>query len=264
MVFLARTAGARSSRLRRVEPAVQHHGLLAWHAVTRDANALRCARRCAGYIISNFTRRGGPDLLRAGNQGIQHSCILPQIAQLYALTGDRAHLEFCDYIVRRWEASNLRLLSGADRYFSIGCLKAAEMLICYQGLVELYRVTRRKAYVEAAVKYWHCILRTQIGITGNGSISETWWMVGGRPALLTNDIHPNENCVAVCWMKLSNYLLTHSGDAAYADQFEKTLYNHLLGSQALDGSDFSYYQGWKVARCTSPRRARTVAAAIAG
>jgi hypothetical protein len=226
--------------------------LLAWHGATADSRALDAACRCADYLIREFTRRDGPDpsgrasgrdLLDAGNQGIQHSCILVDLARLFAATGRKRYLDFCLAIVDRWERSNLRLVSRAERWFSIGCVKAAEMLICYQGLVELSRVTGERAFLDAAAKYWETIRRSQIGITGNGSLAENWWMRGNRPTRLTNELLPNENCVAVCWMKLSAMLLEATGDARYADAFERTLLNHLLGSQAIDGSDFSYYQG---------------------
>ena len=218
-------------------------GLLAFHEATGDRAALTAACRCADFLVASLTREGGPDLLNAGNQGIQHSCILADMARLAAATGNGAYLDFCLHIVDRWEASNLRLVSSADRYFAIGCVKAAEMLICYQGLCELARAAGDKRYVQAAGKYWDCIRRTQIGLTGCGSLAENWWMVGGQPAYLGNSVHPNENCVAVSWMKLSAMLLRATGEGAYGDAFEQTLLNHLLGSQATDGHDFSYYQG---------------------
>jgi len=226
--------------------------LTAYHELTGHAPALEVAMRCADYIASNFLRPGGPDLMRCFNAGMQHSCILREMARLYRLTGKPLYLEFCEYIVTRWESSCQRLVSAPlearDRgeffvFAAIPCWKAIEMLVCYQGIVELYRVTGDRKYLDAATYYWQAVRVVQIGLTGNGSLGETWNYIGNHPALLPNDLAPNENCVAVGFMQLSALLAEFHGEAKYWDAYERTLFNHLLGSQAIDGHDFSYYQG---------------------
>jgi DUF1680 family protein len=82
-----------------------------------------------------------------------------------------------------------------------------------------------------------------MGPTGNGSVFELWNPAAAVPAELVTELHPYENCVAVGWMQLSAELYALTGDGTYMDEFERTLYNHLLGAQAIDGHDFSYYQG---------------------
>jgi DUF1680 family protein len=91
--------------------------------------------------------------------------------------------------------------------------------------------------------YWKALKVSQIRITGNGSLGEHWNHLGNTPVQLTNDLRPNENCVAMGWMKFNADLSLFSGEGKYFDELEKTLYNHIMGSQASDGHDFSYYQG---------------------
>ena len=221
-------------------------GLLSYFEGTGEEAALAGARRAGDYLVEAFLAAEAPDLLEAVNQGIEHSCLIRPTAHLYRATGEARYLKLCEFVVRRWEESNLRLVSAPLRdehpIFRIGCLKAAEMLICYQGLVELAEATGNADYLRAAEGYWRAVDSQQIGITGNGSVAEYWTMLGNRALTVSNDLHPNENCVAACWMKLSARLLEMTGEAKYADAFERTLYNHLLGAQAVDGSDFSYYQ----------------------
>jgi len=223
-------------------------GLLTYFEHTGDARALQAAERCADFVRMRFLAPGGPDVIDAMNSGIQHSSILLEYLRLYHLTGRQEFLDFALFIVGRWEASSLRLISGPNRspgmaVDAVGCQKGVEMLICYRGILALYQATGDMQYLQAVQAYWQCVRNTQIGPTGNGTIAERWWYQGNTPIALTNDLHPNENCVAVSWMQLSAALLAQSGESCYADEFEKTLYNHLLGAQAADGSDFSYYQG---------------------
>ena len=217
-------------------------GLLSYYDVTKENVVLDAVMRCADYIASNFMSKNGPDLLNTINQGIENSCILLQMVRLYRITGKKLYKDFCDFIIQKWEATTLKLVS-TPKFSHLGCAKAAEMLICYQGLVEYGSHHGNQNYLNSAARYWDNLNDTQIGLTGNGSIAEFWNYVGNKPALLNNDIKPNENCVAVCWMKFCIALFSLDAETKYMDAFEKTLFNHLLGSQALDGSDFSYYQG---------------------
>ncbi len=217
-------------------------GLLSYYDVTKDNIVLDAVIRCADYISINYMRKDGPDLFNTINQGIENSCILRQIVRLYGITGKKIYKNFCDFIIKKWEATTLKLVSN-PKIFHLGCRKAIEMLICYQGLVDYGIQNGNKDYLNSAARYWDDINDTQIGITGNGSIAEVWSLLRNNPVLLNNDINPNENCVAVGWMKFCMALFSLDAEIKYMDAFEKTLFNHLLGSQALDGSDFSYYQG---------------------
>lgn len=222
--------------------------LLTFYEQTGEGRALSAALRCADYLRAAFLAPGGPDLLDAVNWHIQNSCILIEFVHLYRLTGNEDCLKFADFMIARWDDPAMALVSGPLRHphhaiDAVGSPKALEVLICYRGILALYHATGETRYLNAVRNYWQHVLDTQIGPTGNGSIAEIWWWLGKAPIALTNDLHPNENCVAVAWMQICAELLACSGHARFADEFEKTLYNHLLGAQALDGSDFSYYQG---------------------
>ena len=182
--------------------------LLTYYEQTGEARALAAAVRCADYLRASFLKPGGPDLLDAINWHIQHSCILIEFVRLYRLTGNAAYREFAEYIVARWDQSAMALVAGPLRnprhaIDAVGSPKAVEVLICYRGILDLYLATGEDRYLAAVLNYWQHVLDTQIGPSGNGSISEIWWWLGRAPLALTNDLHPNENCVAVAWMQLS-------------------------------------------------------------
>ena len=53
--------------------------------------------------------------------------------------------------------------------------------------------------------------------------------------------HFQETCVTVTWLKLSEQLLRLTGEGKYADEFEKTYYNALLGSMSGHGATWAKY-----------------------
>ncbi|MBD3240137.1 MAG: hypothetical protein GF331_06090, partial [Chitinivibrionales bacterium] len=221
-------------------------GLLSYYEETGNERALDSATRCLGFIADGYLSGKHPFLKGALNQGIQNACILRSAARLYGASGSEAALRFCSYIIEETEKTPIALLSAPMRAHTIsvfGCLKAIEILVCYHGMAEMYAATGDTQYLDSARKYWEMIDNTQIGITGCGSLGELWTYFGNKPLSVSTDLSPNENCVAVGWMKLSAMLHQWSGEARFFDAFERSLYNHLLGSQALDGRDFSYYQG---------------------
>ncbi len=234
--------------------------LLLYHQHSGDRAALAAAVRCADYIATSYSRADGPSLFAAINQGMENSCILIEFVRLFDLTGEPRFLEFAQWIVARWESGSTRLVSATEMglpvWTTIGTFKALESILCYRGILRLGCTTGNVRYVNAVRAYWEDLRQWMIGPTGNGAIWEFWNPSAAQPLELTNEFRANENCVAVGWMQLSAELFRLTGDPAYMDEFEKTLYNHLLGSQAIDGHDFSYYQGHLGAKvhATMPNR----------
>lgn len=217
-------------------------GLLSYYEVTEESKALDAAMKGGSYVASNYLKKDGPDLLNTTNQGIENSLILLPMAKLYRVTGKKLYKDFCDFIIRKWESTTLKFISR-PKVFHLGCVKTPETVMAYQGLIEYGIHQGRKNYIDAAAEYWEDLNDHQIGLTGNGGIVEFWNYLGNEPALLNNDCRPNENCAAVVWMRFCADLFSLNAEVKYMDAFEKTLFNHLLGSQAIDGSSFSYYQG---------------------
>ena len=110
---------------------------------------------------------------------------------------------------------------------------------CYEGLLELYRVTGKPEYKKAVENTWESIHETELNIAGSGSAMECWF--GGKDYQTMAINHYQETCVTATWIKLSQQLLRLTGDAKYADAIEQTYYNALLGSMYADGSDWAKY-----------------------
>ena len=113
------------------------------------------------------------------------------------------------------------------------------MMSCYEGLVELYRVTGEPTYADAAKAVHRNIRDTEITVIGSGSDWERW--SDGRRHQADVWKMGMETCVTVTWMKLSGQLLRLTGDPAYADEIELATYNALLGAQSPDGSWWAHH-----------------------
>lgn len=245
-------------------------GLLAYHDLTGDAKALAAARRHADRILAQFGP-GRADIATNGNwTGMASGSILEPMVLLYRRTGDPRYLDFARYIVGAWAGPAgpdlvrkalagvpvYKMFPGPDPklegYMSGGSSKAYEMMSCYEGLVELYRITGEAGYAEAARNVFANIRDTEITILGSGSSWERW--CNGR-ARQTQDLPEwMETCVTVTWIKFATQLLRLTGDPLYADAIERSAYNPLLAAQKDDGSWWCHYNPLEGQRAAAPEQ----------
>ena len=198
---------------------------------------------------------GKADIVKTGNyRGMPSSSILEPIVYLYLRTADKRYLDFAKYIVAQWETPDgPKLISAAlsgvpvsERFphpstwwsYENG-QKAYEMMSCYDGLLELYRITGEQNYLKAAEKSVKDIIDNEINIAGSGSAFECWY--NGSEYQTEPAYHTMETCVTMTWMKLCNNLLRITGNPAYADEIEKSAYNALMASMKYDGSEIAKY-----------------------
>jgi DUF1680 family protein len=227
---------------------VQAHdilGLLSYAARSGSATALAAARRVADRVLADFGP--GKRLLHTGpHGGMASSAILEPMIWLYWQTGDDLYLDFGRWIVdENWEAEGgpaiSRSLLAGRGVAQTGNAKAAEMLICFTGLVELYRATGDEKYLAPVLIGWQDIVEHHLYITGSASTGEYFQ----TNYALRNDgfLMLGETCVSMTWLYLNLSLGRLTGEAKYFDMVEQTLYNHLLGAQSADGRGWAYYLG---------------------
>ena len=228
-------------------------GLLAYYDLTKEPKALFAARKEADFLIREIAERKALIVKLGNHRGMAASSVLEPICLLYARTGDKKYLDFAEEIVRQWETNDgPQLISKADLDVSKRFpkpktnwygweqgQKAYEMMSCYEGLLELYRLTGKDTYKVAVEKTWLNIRDTEINIAGSGSSMETWFE--GKKMQTFPVTHYQETCVTATWIKFSQQLLRLTGEAKYADAIEQTFYNALLGAMNHDGSDWAKY-----------------------
>lgn len=227
-------------------------GLLDYYDLTKDSKSLNAAKKMADNLIKDLDKADGIIVTKGNYRGMAASSILEPICQLYRATKNKKYLDFAEKIVTQWERPDgPQLISKAsvdvarrfpkpDNWYSFEQgQKAYEMMSCYEGLLELYRITGKPEYRAAVESTWQNIYSKEINLAGSGASSEMWF--GGKD-LQTNPIHHyQETCVTVTWIKLCHQLFRLTGEAKYADAAEQSFYNALLGSMSTDGHDWAKY-----------------------
>jgi DUF1680 family protein len=229
-------------------------GLLDYYDITKDENTLAAASRLADNLLSDLSARGDTIVTKGNHRGMAASSVLEPMCLLYTRTKNKKYLDAAEKIVAQWETpAGPQLISkasvdvasrfpnpGPEKWFSwLQGQKSYEMMSCYEGLLELYRITRNPLYKQAVEKTWQNILDTEINAAGSGSAVECWF--GGKQ-LQANSIYKyQETCVTVTWIKLSQQLLRLTGESKYADAIEIAYYNALLGAMSPDGRHWAQY-----------------------
>lgn len=229
-------------------------GLLRYHDITQDKKALKTAQKSADYLLTQLGP-GKTNIIETGNyHGMASSSILEPMILLYNKTKNKNYLDFANYIVEQWETPDgpqliAKALAGihvADRFphpskwFSPeNGQKAYEMMSCYNGLLELYKVTGVSDYLKAVEMTIQDIIDEEINYTGSGSSFECWYH--GKEKQTIPTFHTMETCVMTTWMKVNYDLLCLTGKSMYADQIETTYYNALMASTKFDGTEIEMY-----------------------
>ncbi len=223
-------------------------GLVTYHTYTGDQPALEAARKIGDLLVRTFGRASDGETKldlneRSAHDGMASGSVLEPMVLLYRATGDEKILDFARYIAEHWEEENgPKLISSLTSRKSVKLTanaKAYEMMSCLVGLCELYRTTGETRYLTPAINAWNDIVSSQLLITGSGSSGEHWTDAGAF--LSSQQDRVAETCVTVTWIQLTQQLLRLTGDARYADELEKTFYNHLAAAQHPDGAAWAYF-----------------------
>jgi DUF1680 family protein len=218
-------------------------GLLTYYQYTGNAAALNACRHIGDLLIRTF----GPglrDINRAGeHMGMAADSVLEAVVLLYRATAEPRYLQFAHYIVANYDApGGPAILASLEKYGSVRRVanaKAYEMLSNFNGLLELYRVTGDRRLLQDMLTAWQDVVRNRLYITGSASSYEVFQDQYHLP----NGMRANicETCVTVTWEQLNLQLLRLTGDPQFADQLERSIYNHLLAAQKPTGDDWAYY-----------------------
>lgn len=231
-------------------------GLVNYYSVTGYKPALQTAKNAADLICRTFGDEPGKlDLNKSGDHvGMASGSILEPMIDLYRYTGDQKYLEFAKYILRNWEtATGPKIRSGLEQYgkvTKVGNAKAYEMMSCFVGILKYYQVTGDTPYLKALQTAWQDIVDNRLYLTGTASAGEHFRDDHNLPAETKDKM--GEGCVTMSWIQFNEQLLKITGEAKYADEIEKAVYNHLFAAENPETGCVSYYtalQGAKPYKC---------------
>lgn len=229
-------------------------GLIKWYRLSGDKKTLNAARRLLDYTMTQI----GPDgkhIWQTGlYRGMPPSSILEPVMFIYNETKDERYLDFAKFIVADNEseggskliakcnipvAERFVLDKGSEWWSFNNGQKGYEMMSCYIGLLELYKVTQQAEYLAAAETVFGHIVNEEINITGGACSFECFY--GGHDRQTHPAIHTMETCVTFTWMQFAERLLEITGKSCYVDQIERTMYNALMSSIKYDNSQIVKY-----------------------
>lgn len=123
-----------------------------------------------------------------------------------------------------------------QQYEAVG--HAVRATYTYSGMADVAAETNDMDYQSAVLSLWDNMVNKKYYITGGIGSGETSEGFGPDYSLRNNAYC--ESCSS-CGLIFSEYKMNLAyHDARYADLYEETMYNALLGSLSLDGKDFYY------------------------
>ena len=221
------------------------YGLLRFADATGDDAARTLGLRAADWLLRTLNSISPEELVdpkRSWNDGSQHLVAFYAICMAYEASGNAVYLDYVRKTIAGLERTKMNLLSNPDCLL-LQSRKGIEMLNAWRGVLRYARLAGDCRALQACSRYWKSIADTQIRNTGAATNRERFLPSGNAPAILPVEMKPNENCVQCGWLRFTRELFAMTCDVRCAHEMERTLYNHILGSVASDGSDFAYYQG---------------------
>lgn len=167
--------------------------------------------------------------------GLNSSSILEPYVRLYNITGERRYFDFAAYIVECGGTSeeNIFEMAYEDKLYpyQYRAVKAYEMMSCFEGLLEFYRVTGIEKYKTAVVNFAKRVMQSDITVIGSSGCTHELFDNSAKNQLNTEyGGIMQETCVTVTWMKFCNQILSITGEATFADAIELSAYNAMLGA----------------------------------
>ena len=171
--------------------------------------------RHADYILKHVGEGRGKKSIfdTSAHIGSMNSCsILEPFVRLYNLTGKQRYLDFATYLVRSGLCKGADLIDLAlkkELYpYQYPQTKAYEMMSCFEGVLEYYKVVGNPDHLKAVENFVELLIESDYTLTGgsgcrhefldNSSLTQT------EPA--TMDVM-QETCVTVTLIKLCAKLL---------------------------------------------------------
>lgn len=154
----------------------------------------------------------------------EHGGINEAFAEIYALTGHEKALRLAERFYHHRVLDPLA--AKEDKLTGLHSNTQIPKLI---GLARLYRLTGKERYSTAAAFFWQTVVQNRTYANGGNTDGEYFFPPEEFSKHLS--VHTTETCNTYNMLKLTRELFAMNPKAAYADYYERALYNHILASQ---------------------------------
>ena len=212
-------------------------GMIEAYLLIGDEKILNCAIGIASQLISEFKEKD-IDIIKTGVfTGIASCSIMKPMLILYRITEDVQYLDFCLNIADKWEKEKPGLIMNSladkdtlDWYDDPeSWTKTYESLSCFDGLLELYRITGGSKYLEATEKFYDILERCEKNLLFSVGYNDNYRGAADEVNALT------EPCDVIHYIRVCYELFKLTGNVRYLDSLELCYYNPMLASPCKDG-----------------------------
>jgi DUF1680 family protein len=166
----------------------------------------------------------------------EHGGMNEILADVYALTQEDKYLQLAKRFSHR--ALLDPLAEGKDVLDGLHSNTQIPKVI---GFARLYEITREERYLKAAQFFWERIVRARSFVTGGNGDGEHFFPPDEFEQHLPS-AKTMETCCTHNLLKLTRKLFEIDPRPAYADYYERALFNGILASQDPDSGMVTYFQ----------------------
>ncbi len=175
-----------------------------------------------------------------------HQIIETGLLKLYELTGKKAYLQLARYFLDHRGKPAHHALFGSYSQDHLPVVDQREVtghavraVYMYAAMTDIGVLMQDEPYQRAVRALWENMVSKKIYITG-GIGARHEGEAFGEDFELPNLTAYNETCAAIGSVYWNHRLHRQSGEVAYLDVLERTLYNGLIAGLSLDGTKFFY------------------------
>jgi DUF1680 family protein len=208
-------------------------GLLDMYSYCGNEQALDMAQKMAAWVDLYTYPLGYEHMQRV--LGTEFGGMGEVLSNLYAVTGKEDYLD----IAQRFDKKQFfdPLAAHRDELKGLHVNTHIPQVI---AAARYYELTGQQRYRDIAEYFWDEVVSERSYCTGGTSNRESW---NTDPGKLSTELGPSttECCCAYNMMKLTRHLFGWSPEARYMDYYERTLFNHRLGTINPEDGTMMYY-----------------------
>src|SRR5580693_269062 len=208
-------------------------GLLDMYVYCGNEQALDIAQKMASWVDLYTQPLSYEHMQRV--LGTEFGGMGEVLCNLYAVTGKQDYLE----VAQRFDKKAFLdpLAAHRDELKGLHVNTHIPQVI---AAARYYELTGDRRYRDIAKYFWEEVVSERSYCTGGTSNGESW---NTDPGKLSTELAPDttECCCAYNMMKLTRHLFGWTADARLMDYYERTLFNHRLGTINPEDGTMMYY-----------------------
>lgn len=219
-------------------------GLLESYELLGDEKILNAAEKFTDQLI-NMLQKLNLHICETGTfKGVASGSILKPILILYRHTGNKKYLDFAISIADAFENEEVNCaklikhslnmlpvhlwnIMESDDTADINAAlsqKAYETMSCFDGILELYRITGNEKYLIATQNFWELIVKFELNPIMSVGFNDIFLFAHSQQDTAS------EPCDVIHFIRLTSELFKLTGNIKYIDMLELSFENAMLAS----------------------------------